>query len=42
MEGCSSLLSEMESIMAKYQVDLDQAVNGIQNLQVETENMRDE
>ena len=34
VESCSSLLSEMESIMAKYQIDLDQAVNGIQNLQV--------
>ena len=34
MEDCISILNEMESIMTKYQKDLDDAVLGIRNLQV--------
>lgn len=34
VEQCSSILSEMESIIMTYQTDLDNAVDEIQNLQV--------
>ena len=34
VEQCSSILSEMESIIMTYQADLDKAVDEIRNLQV--------
>lgn len=34
VEECSSILKEMESILVKYQYDLDHAVEEIQTLQV--------
>ena len=34
VQECSSILSEMDGILTKYQTDLDKAVNQIHNLQV--------